>query len=286
MNSQQQPFLDVSIFPSHARRTAIIAWTTIPALKQAEFYIYRKWDGGAEWELLNTTPATGTTYADTTFSLQTKEQIPCYKILAIVDGKEYISPEVALFAKAGRKAFGIAQNIIRAKYLQARQDGLPVLYYPARKNGPMNASLDSVTGQRLAAACSSSNSLDPDDDADNDYGTYYAGGYYRPFITFIRLMGAKLQRENRLDDGIYDESVQQTTFLAFPPVRTGDMVVDVATDRRWFVGESIKAELVKGIIPVGYTANLTLQAHNHPCYSVPIPDNYSEMLRQLVWPII
>lgn len=286
MISTQQPFLDISIFPSHARRTAIVAWTTIPELKPAEFYVYRKWDGGAEWELLNTTPATGTTYADTTFSILNKEQVPCYKILAILDGKEYVSPEVALFAKAGRKAFGVAHNIIRAKYLQARQDGLPVLYYPSRKNGPMNSSLDAITGQRLIAACPQTNSIDPEDDADNDYGTYYAGGYYRPFLTFVRLMGAKLQRESRLDDGIYDESVQQTEFLAFPPVRTGDMVVDVATDRRWFVGESIKAEMVKGIIPVGYAANLTLQAHNHPCYTVPIPDNYPEMLRQLVWPIM
>jgi hypothetical protein len=281
---QQQSFLDISIFPSHAKRTAIVAWTTIPALKQAEFYIYRKWDGGAEWELLNTSPATGTTYADTTFAVRNKEQVPSYKILAIVDGKEFVSPEVALFTKAGRKAFGIAHNIIRAKYFQARQDGIPVLYYPSRKNGPMNASLDAVTGQRVLAPCPQNNSTSPDDDADNDYGTYYAGGYYRPFITFIRLMGAKLQRENRLDDGVYDESVQQTSFLAFPPVRSGDMVVDVATDRRWFVGESIRAEMVKGVIPVGYTANLTLQAHNHPCYTVPIPNNYSEMLRQLVWP--
>lgn len=283
---QQQPFLDVAIYPSHAKRVAIIAWTVIPALKNAEFYIYKKWDGGAEWELLNTIPATGTTYADTDFVFRTKEQVPHYKLLAIVDGKEYESPDVALFAHANRKAFGVAHNIIRAKYMQARQDGLPVLYYPAIKNGAMNASLDDITGQRLTATCPDKNSTDPNADADNDYGTYYEGGYYRPFLTFVRFMGGKLQRENILDDGIYDESVQQTKFLAFPPVRSGDMVVDVSTDRRWFVGSSIQAELVKGIIPVGYTAELALQAHNHPCYTVPIPDNYSTMLRRLTWPTV
>lgn len=281
---KQPPFLDVAIYPSHAKRVAIIAWTVIPALKDAEFYIYKKWDGGAEWELLNTVAAKGTTYADTDFTFRTKNQVPHYKILAILDGKEYVSPDVALFSHVNRKAFGVAHNIIRAKYLQARQDGVPVLYYPAIKNGAMNAALDDVTGQRLEAVCTQNNSTDPEADADNDYGTYYEGGYYRPFLTFVRFMGAKIQRETRLDEGIYDESTQHTKFLAFPPVRTGDMVVDVATDRRWFVGESIQAELVKGIVPVGYTAELTLQAHNHPCYTVPIPSNYTEMLRRLTWP--
>lgn len=284
---KQQPFLDITIYPSHARRVAIVAWTVIPELKNAEFYVYKKWDGGAEWELLNTTPATGTTYADTDFTFRTKEQVPHYKLLAITaDGKEYPSPDVALFSHVDRKAFGVAHNIIRAKYLQARQDGIPVLYYPAIKNGAMNAALDNVTGQRLEAVCPTSNSVDPNDDANNDYGTYYAGGYYRPFLTFVRFMGAKVQKQNILDEGIYDESTQITKFLAFPPVRTGDLIVDVATDRRWFVGDSIQAELVKGIIPVGYTATLALQAHNHPCYTVPIPDNYTTMLRRLTWPIV
>ena len=274
----------MSIYPSHAKRVAIVAWTTIPSIKDADFYIYRKWDGGAEWELLNTTPAKGITFADTNFTLRTKNQVPHYKILALLDGKEYISPAVALFSKVSRKAYGVAHNIIRAKYLQARQDGLPVLYYPAIKNGAMSSTLDAITGQRLAAPCPQNNSTDPDDDADNDYGTYYAGGYYRPFLTYIRLMGAKAIREDRLDEGYFDESVQQVKFLSFPPVRTGDMVVDVATDRRWFVGESIQAELVKGIIPVGYSSTLTLQSHNHPCYTVPIPNNYHEMLHRLTWP--
>lgn len=281
---EKTPFLDVAIYPSHAKRVAIVAWTVKPELKDAEFYIYRKWDGGAEWELLNTKPATGTVYADTDFTIRTKEQVPHYKVLAIAGGKEYVSPDVALFAHANRKAFGVAHNIIRAKYMQARQDGIPVLYYPLVKNGAMNAALDSITGQRLSATCTNNNSTDPENDAENDYGTFYAEGYYRPFLTFVRLMGAKLQRETRLDDGVYDESTQLVEFLAFPPVRTGDMVVDVATDRRWFIGESIQAELVKGIIPVGYSTTMVLQSHNHPCYSVPIPKNYTDMLQRLVWP--
>lgn len=269
-------FRDVSIFPSHHQKTAIVAWIVNPAIKDAEFHIYKKWDGGAEWELLNESPAYGTTYADTDFYIPNKEQVPAYKVLAVLDGKEYESPEVALFSHTTRKVFGLAQNIIRALYYQARQDGIPVLYYPLIKNGRMNSSLDDVTGQRDKAPC----------EDDGDYGTYYEGGYYRPFLTFVRLMEPKLVRQTRLDDGLFDQNIPITKFLAFPPVRTNDMVVDVTTDRRWFVGEGVTADLLASTVPVSYTAKMALQAHNHPCYAVPIPENYPELVRRLTWPQI
>lgn len=275
-----QAFRDINILPSHNKRTAIVAWLVDPSIKTAAFYIYRKYDGGAEWELLNETPVYGNTYADKDFFIKNKEQVPAYKVLALTeDNKEYVSPEVALFSRTGRKAYGVAQNIIRSKYYQARQDGIPVLYYPAITNGAMSASLDDVTGQRLEASCTVS------EGDEVDYGTYYKGGYYRPFLTYVRLIGERIQREDRLDDGIYDTSLYNVEFLAFPPVRTGDLVVDVATDRRWFVGSSIKMEAVQSIIPVSYTATLSLQEHNHPCYAVPIPTNYHDMLRRLTWPL-
>lgn len=280
------PFYDVNILPSHSKKTAIVSWRVAKFLRPAEFYIYRKWDGGAEFELLNETPAYGNTYADTTFKIQNKVDVPHYKILAILDGEEYESPDVAIFDHADRKAFGVAQNIICSNYLQARQDGIPVLYYPAIRNGKMSSALDDVTGQRNSVQCVTDEGATGDTEVEdaNDYGTYYEGGYYRPFITFIRLIGARVQRENILDEGKFDETVQNAKFLAFPPVRTGDLVVDVATDRRWFVGTSITAHLIKSIIPVSYDAFITLQATSHPCYNVPVPSNYSYLLHQLTWP--
>lgn len=278
------PFRDVAIFPSYSKGVAIVAWVVAPELKDAEFYVYRKTDGGAEWELLSEEPTYGTIFADNKFSIPNKTDVPHYKVLALLGDDEYESPDVALFAHTDRRAFGIAQNIIRATYLQARQDGIPVLYYPAIRNGNMSESLDSITGQRDKATCLNAGNGEDGEEEDSDYGTYYQGGYHRPFITFIRFMGAKVQRKNILDEGVFDESVQQAKFLAFPPVRTGDLVIDVTTDRRWLVGASIQTSLVKSIIPVGYSASLTLQSHNHPCYGVPIPRNYSILSHRLLWP--
>lgn len=281
-------FRDIRIFPSHYKHTAIISWIVDPVIAGAKFYVYRKWDGGAEWELLNTTPVEGTySYTDKTFDIKNKIQVPAYKLLAIVgegteSEKEYESEEVGLFTPTERKAFGIAHNITRSLYLQARQDGIPVLHYPSIKNGPVSDSIDDV-GQRTQAACINGEDTLGGDDSP-DYGEYYAGGYYRPFLTYVRFVGSRLVRENILDVGLYDEAVQNAIFLAHPPVRPGDMIVDVATDRRWIVSNNVKAQLVKSVIPVAYDAVINLQSHNDPCYAVPIPDNYPEMIRRLTWP--
>lgn len=278
-------FRDIRIFPSHYKNTAIVSWIVDPSIADASFYIYRKWDGGAKWELLNETPVIGAnTYADTTLDIKNKIQVPAYRILAIVnegtkDEKEYASAEVGLFTPVERKAFGIAHNITRSLYLQARQDGIPVLYYPNIKNGKVSDNVDD-TGQRTKAPCVT----DDDTTAINDYGEYYAGGYYRPFLTYVRFIGPRLVRENRLDEGLFDDAVQNAVFMAHPPVRSGDLVVDVSTDRRWIVSNNVKANTVKSVIPVSYEAVINLQEHNDPCYAVPIPDNYPELLRRLVCP--
>lgn len=278
-------FRDIRIFPSHYKNTAIVSWIVDPSIADASFYIYRKWDGGAKWELLNETPVIGAnTYADTTLDIKNKIQVPAYRILAIVnegtkDEKEYASAEIGLFTPVERKAFGIAHNITRSLYLQARQDGIPVLYYPNIKNGKVSDNVDD-TGQRTKAPCVT----DDDTTAINDYGEYYAGGYYRPFLTYVRFIGPRLVRENRLDEGLFDDAVQNAVFMAHPPVRSGDLVVDVSTDRRWIVSNNVKANTVKSVIPVSYEAVINLQEHNDPCYAVPIPDNYPELLRRLVWP--
>ena len=40
------PFRDILIFPSYAKGMAVIQWFVDPQWKDAEFYIYRRRDGG------------------------------------------------------------------------------------------------------------------------------------------------------------------------------------------------------------------------------------------------
>lgn len=268
------PFRNIHILPSYHSKSAVVRWEVDPKLKDYEFYIYKKQDGGQQWKLLNEQPVYGEIFIDTDFYSTNKVDVPHYKLLAIKDDKEFASDQIAVFSHIRRREFGIIKKIIMTNYLQAKHDGIPVLYYPAIKNGIVSMNIDPVTGQRIAATC-------PDDDSEtSDFGTYYQGGYCPPFLTFIRLKGPNLQRQSLTEVGNWDESVQHVELLPYPPVRQGDMIIDVCTDRRWIINESIKPNEFKSI-PIGYTATMSLQSRNQECYSVPIPDDYPEMLKRV-----
>lgn len=276
------PFRDILIFPSYSKGMAVIQWFVDPEWKDAEFYVYKKQDGGQKWEgPINDQPVFGTTYTDTDFKSNNLTDVPWYRIVAFKDKNDTTgidSQEVALYDRTGRKAFGVAYKILHLKYIQAKTDGIPVLYYPAIVNGKVSQDIDPLTGQRIEQDCSEDAS---DNQQDSDYGKYYQEGYCPPFLTYIRLTGAKNVKSNILDEGTFQEETQLVDFLPFPPVRTGDLIVDVATDRRWQVNKSIRPQHVKGIIPVGYMANMTLLPKNHEAYRVPVPGNYFHMLHRM-----
>lgn len=275
------PFRDILVFPSYSKGRAVVSWSVDASWRDAEFYVYRKSDGGQKWELLNREPVFGTTYTDMDFKSGRLTDVPWYRVTAMLGNASADSEPVALYDRTGRKAFGAAFKILSLKYRQARADGIPVLYYPAVANGKMSDMLDPSTGQRTASWCSSDSdeSGTADTGVQDDYGTYYAGGYCPPFLTFVRFIGAKNVKENILDEGNYQEEVQYVEFLPFPPVRTNDLIVDPATDRRWLVNKSIRPQAVKGIIPIGYFANMTLLQRTHAAYRVPLPGNWLEMVR-------
>lgn len=267
-------FRHIHILPSYHSKTAVIQWDVDPAIKDAEFYVYKKQDGGQQWQLLNEEPIYGNIYLDTNFYSTNKLDVPHYKILAIEGDNEYESEQIAVYSHLRRREFGIIKKIIMTKFLQAKHDGIPVLYYPAIKNGKVSLNIDPTTGQRISSDCSDSS------EEYKDYGTYYEGGYCTPFITYIRLLGSKLQRSNLTEIGTWDETTQNIEILPYPPVRAGDMIVDVSTDKRYIVNESIKPSEFKGI-PVSYHTSISLQQKNSECYQVPIPLDYFEKLKQL-----
>lgn len=279
-------FRDVSVFPSYGKGAAVVSWRVDTPWRDAAFYVYRKDDGGQRWVLLNDEPVYGTMFTDTGFRSKDATNVPWYRVVAILEpGKhEADSEPVALYGgMTGRRTFGMAFKTLRLKYIQARHDGVPMLYYPALKSGKVSPYIDPLTGQRTGRACGEADT-DDGEAIEDDYGTYYAGGYCPPFLTFVRLMGARSVRSNVLEDGTFREEEQVADFLPYPPVRTGDLLVDPASDRRWLVGKSIKPQMVKGVVPVGYKATITLLDTNHDAYRVPVPSNYNKMLARVRQP--
>lgn len=109
------PFRDIMIFPSYGKGRAVVAWTIDPEWIDAEFYIYKKTDGGQKYKLLNTTPVYGSTYTDNEFESKNLTDVPMYRIVAMKGDKSVDSPEVALYDKTGKKSFGVAYKNFASK---------------------------------------------------------------------------------------------------------------------------------------------------------------------------
>lgn len=264
-------FKEIQLYPSYGKKSLIIRWKVDSFLSDAVFYVGKARDRGAEYVTLNEIPIRGTTFVDTDFIIPNREEVSAYKIVADKGGTLYTSDSVGVFSRMTRKDFGISQNIIRMKYLQASKgDGIGVLYYPAVKSGEVSMAIDPASGMRYKATCP----------GDTDMGGYYANGFYRPFYTFIRILNSRQTTLERsaAGEGLDDTVSLSAEFLPFPPVRTGDLIVDVETDNRYLIGKQIQTDMLRGVVPLSYTTTIELQQRSMPVYSFDPPDNYYQLI--------
>lgn len=101
----------------------------------------------------------GTIYVDNDFQSNNLTDVPWYRVVAFKDKndkKGIDSPPVALYDKTGRKTFGVSYKLLHLKYIQAKTDGIPVLYYPAVSSGKVSINIDPVTNQRTGYTCDES----------------------------------------------------------------------------------------------------------------------------------
>ncbi|MEG1884746.1 MAG: hypothetical protein RR182_00555 [Alistipes sp.] len=105
--------------------------------------------------------------------------------------------------------------------------------------------------------------------------------YQRPYLTWVRLIKNGSVKMQASDEGVgYKDSLETLAeLLVWPPTRSGDLFIDISNDNRYIVGDDVRADMVKGVYPISYSAMLNLQHRNMPAYNVELPDNLDEMLR-------
>ncbi|MEG1543079.1 MAG: hypothetical protein RR382_00950 [Tannerellaceae bacterium] len=264
-------FISVVVSPAYGRCQCTVRWTVTPEMQGAQYRVYKAMDG-ASFDLMTALPITETAWVDMDFVVSNRVQLPAYRLLAVLpDGTEVESPITIPFAYGSRIDYGVAQNIIRTKYLQATIDGIPMLHYPSTRGGELSPNIDPDTGVREDASC-------PDE---SDAGGYYASMYQRPYLTWVRLIKNGSVKMQASDEGVgYKDSLETLAeLLVWPPTRSGDLFIDISNDNRYIVGDDVRADMVKGVYPISYSAMLNLQHRNMPAYNVELPDNLDEMLR-------
>lgn len=114
--------------------------------------------------------------------------------------------------------------------------------------------------------------LDPH--CDVCYGTGFVGGYYEPYPCFYAALDTRASHNNRetRSRGTVDDALRvKATMLGVPQVFEGDVWVDKATDRRWYIHQIQNKIEVRGVAAV-IDCELRLAPYTDVIYQFAIED--------------
>jgi len=263
----------------HGTRSCRLSWKLPANLEDGEVYVYYS-DSGVKgsWELRTPTPITGLMFfLDDKFVIRSLSITGYYRLLLVApDGTKYPSKRLPIADYTTREEYGTANKIIQNEWKVARAaGGIPMFHCVAKTSGPYADNIDPSTGVEIGAEC-------PDDD-DPSYGQLYKGGYYPPFLTWVRLL--RVDIDNTKDNNIRlgSTSIGEATMrlLSFPRPAPGHMFVDPRTDNRWVIKQDgIRPFLIRGFLPVAYEVDVLLLQRNDPRYKFEMPDVDLEAFRK------
>jgi len=266
--TNSRPFFNIDVSPTHGSRACRLSWDIDPAYVTADIYVYFSTTGvTGSWDLRTNAPLTNVqSFVDDKFVMTNKIDVGYYRLLAVLGQDKKPSAAIPIFGAITPKEYGIVNRIMQYEWRESRtSNGIPMYHCVPKDHGDPAANVDSMTGQYVGVNC----------DADHpSYGMPYAGGYWNPFLTWVRLRTINLSniKDNPAGLGKEDDHVVQARLLAFPrPVR-GHMFVNAVTDERYVVSEApIKPYMLRGTTPIAYEVTMEQLARNDPRYKLPMP---------------
>jgi len=267
-------FRNITVQPSYGKRAVLLTWDVAPDYQTGDFFIFKSPDGSGGWELVNSTPVSGTSYEVADFVIQNLSTIPHFRILLEFEGNSYDSPTVGIFDDMTRREYAAMTQIMRREYLGvSRGNGMRVLHYTPKTKGELCDSSDPDTGQIVGTDCPP---VDPEEEC---FGQRYKGGFRTPYYTWCRLdeTGPTITMDYKEGLGAVDEFMSRARFLAFPHPRKNDLIVNPRTDDRYAVSPIVKPYKFRGLFPIAYDVQLELLPRSDVRYRVPIPDPLPEL---------
>lgn len=260
-------FQHVTIQPAYGMDQCVVRWTLNADYTGHGVLLYRSLDGLTDWSLVNPQdePLFGVEFLDGDIGPFSMLDNLHYRLDAedpetheILEGPT-VAAAPLLFGQDGRTAAQmINQELVRLR----KGAGVPAyLIAPLRSGAPAgNTSLSGVT------------TVVPCPAADTAYGSLFAGGFERPYQTWVQLITTQQKQQDRPDGtGTVESVVVQARLPAFPSPRRGYLVVLPSLDQRYVVDGDIQPFLYRSLIPIAYQVTLKRLRPDDARYRLPVP---------------
>jgi hypothetical protein len=197
---------------------------------------------------------------------------PHYRVVLTTDAATHYSTPASAYGVLPYRDWLIVREIIRKETLMyAKYTGVEGMLLKRKRSGttpdPMakNPSIDDrpitdpMTGEIIHSGATAS------------VGTEYLGGYYDP-VPFLFSLSQEIRYEKRDDKstmGTINPMEQKGRCPAFPQLNHEDVLVDIQSDRRYFVHKVEHAGQYRNV-PVVVTCDLRLAESGHVIYTHPV----------------
>lgn len=208
------------------------------------------------WQRSNALSLLDTYYYELPAELTFKDELLYVRVTASVPGATATSDAASLTVNLHRHDYLLVKEMIRKKLLLRHKFvGNPCRVYKRRNFGaPCTRCLDAYTGQVTDSKCGVC------------YGTRFIGGFFTPALVEVEIVEGPRQVKPSEIGSI--NNIVSTGNLYYPLLTTGDIIAEVARNKRWYVVGAQREAL--RTYPFDQQCELRLLAPKDIEYSLPI----------------
>ena len=262
-------FRNIRIYPQHGTRSATVTWDMSDDAPAGTVYLaFSNSAVKGSWDARNGGAGVASTLgmiADDRLVINAGLDPGYYRLLLVDEQDEnHFSQPIQILGDMTPEEYGVARAMIHREYvmMSARGgSGYPVWHCIPKREGEYAGNYDEDEGRTIVTRC-------PPEGADKDgYGEDFVGGFYTPVLTWILPVALDQQvRESQDDLGSYEKDNMVTRMLAFPIPRSGHLIIDPATDRRYEISPNIRPAFLRATYPVAWDTELVFIKQSDPRY--------------------
>ena len=233
---REHPIADFRIYPNYAWGF-VFAWDVSGDFNDSGPWVFSVEEGPSPkgpWKCISPRIKNAVMWKEPERIGMGKANVLYFRLVLETPEGRYFSPPVQPYGTLSFREFMIAKNIMRREMIQARQmGGVECDVWLLSTFGPIcTHCLDPVTGEVR------------DDHCPYCLGTGRDPGYYGPFHMMFRFSPDASHDKDNSQVGTHETKAFQATTTGNPALKTGDVIVDRRTDKRYHIARvAVTAEI-------------------------------------------